>query len=162
MLNISRRICAALFAAVLAVAPMAPAYAADLTITAASVVPQGNAIKELGIAGATITAGQVVYKEAATSQFKLADSNSGTAEAKHPYGIALGGASANQSIVVQRAGDVVIGATLVAGATYWLSETPGGIQPVADLGSTENVALLGIAKSTTVLMLTIIEPGVTL
>jgi hypothetical protein len=48
---------------------------ADLTITAANVLASGQATKETGVAGATITAGQPVYKEAATGLFKLSDSN---------------------------------------------------------------------------------------
>ena len=57
---------------------------ADLSITAASVVAGGSARIAQGSAGAAITAGQVVYREAASGQFKLADANSGTAEVRSP------------------------------------------------------------------------------
>jgi hypothetical protein len=134
----------------------------DLSITAVNVIAGANADKEFGKAGAVITAGQVVYKETATGKFKPADSNSATAEAKTPYGVALNGAADGQPLAVCRAGDITIGATLTAGSPYYLSETPGGIQPAADLASGENVALLGLAKSTTVLALRIQAPGVTL
>lgn len=133
----------------------------DISITAASVVAGSNAKKRSGIAGETITAGQPIYL-AATGKYMKADSNSGTALAKTAVGIALHGASLNQPLTIQYEGDITIGATLTAGARYYLSETAGGIQPEADLGAGEDVCLLGLAKSTTVLSLNIQAPGVTL
>lgn len=135
---------------------------ADLSITASAIIAGGNALIEHGTGGAAITAGQVVYKEASSGKFKLADSNSATAEAKTPYAIALNGCADGQPLAVVKSGDVTMNAVLTAGSPYYLSETPGGIQPAADLGSGENVALLGLAKSTTVLALRIQTPGVTL
>lgn len=134
----------------------------DLTITAANVVAGSNADIEHGKAGMAITAGQVLYKEVATKTFKLADSNSATAEAKDPYGIALHAAAANQPLAVHKKGDITIGATLTPGTAYYLSETPGGIQPAADLGSGEKVSQIGLAKSASVLTVNIQKPGVTL
>jgi glucose dehydrogenase len=134
----------------------------DLTITAANVVRGGDSVTETGTAGATITAGQVVYKEASSGQFKLADSNSGTAEAKTPYGIALHAALTGQPLTVLLAGPVTIGATMTAGVVYYLSDTPGGICPVADLASGEQVTALGIATSATVLNVRLMPSGVTL
>jgi hypothetical protein len=55
---------------------------------------------------------------------------------------------------------VTVNAVLTKGSAYYLSETPGGIQPVADLTTGENVCQLGIAKSTTVLAVRIVAPGV--
>jgi hypothetical protein len=63
----------------------------DLTITAANVLASGQATKETGIAGATITAGQPVYKEATTGTFKLSDSNARAEVAV--YGVALHGSA---------------------------------------------------------------------
>jgi hypothetical protein len=133
---------------------------ADITITAANVVTTAGDI-ERGTAGATITAGQVVYKDA-NGKYSLADNNSATAAAKVPRGIALHAASLNQPLSILKSGDITIGATLTAGTAYYLSDTPGGICPVADLATGENVVLVGIAKSTTVLNLSILVPGVTL
>lgn len=133
----------------------------DLVITTASVLPGGDATIENGRAGATITAGQVVYKEASSGKFKLTDTNSATAEVKNAYGIALNGASDGQPLAVQKSGNITIGATVTAGTAYYASETPGGIQPAADV-ATEHVAFLGLAMSTTVLKLGIINSGVTL
>lgn len=135
---------------------------ADLTITAANVVAGSNAETERGTAGATITAGQVVYKDAATNKYLLADDNSATAAARVPRGVALNGAANNQPLAVQTSGDITIGATLTAGVVYYLSDTPGAIGPVADLAAGEYPTALGIAKSTTVLTLNITSAGVSL
>ncbi len=136
---------------------------ADLSITAANVVAGSNASKDSGISGAGIVAGKTVYKDPATNKWLLADSNSATAAAKTAGGIALNGASLNQPIAIQKGGDIDFGAAILTpGSRYYLSETPGGIQPEADLGSGENVCLLGIAKTTSVLSLAIQAPGVTL
>lgn len=134
---------------------------ADLTITATSVLPGSNAIIDRsGVAGAAITAGQVVYKEASTGLIKLADCDSATAEVKSPYGIALNGAAIGQPVAVQTAGDITIGATIVGGTGYFLSETPGGIRTTPDTG--DRVVQLGLAKSASVLTLRILDTGVTL
>jgi hypothetical protein len=134
---------------------------ADIAITAASVLAGANAdINRLHNAGATITAGQAVYLEGATKTWKLADSNGASAEIKTADGFALNGASAGQPLAVQASGDITIGGTLTAGVAYYLSATPGAICPVADVGSGDNVCLLGLAKSTTVLGIDIQAPGV--
>lgn len=133
----------------------------DLTITATSVVGDGSGKRAQGTAGETITAGQAVYFDTTVNKWKLADSDSTTAAAKTAGGIALNGAALNQPVTVQVEGDVTIGATLTKGTAYYLSETAGGIQPAADLGEGENVCQLGIAKSTSVLAVRIVAPGVT-
>lgn len=133
----------------------------DLVVTAANVAASGQALKETGIAGATITAGQTVYKDAADGKFKLADSNA--AGLNSVYGIAAHASLSGQPLTVVRDDPAFVpGATLVAGTFYALSETPGGIQPVADLATGETVVMVGIAKSTSVLYLKLVTPGVTL
>jgi hypothetical protein len=135
---------------------------ADLSITAANVVKGSNAVVEAGTAGATITAGQVVYKDAADGKYKLADADSATAAAKAPRGIALNGASDGQPLSIIRSGDVTIGATLTAGTAYYLSPVAGGIAPLADVASGDDVVLLGLAESASVLAVDIQITGVTL
>lgn len=135
---------------------------ADITITAANVVPGDNVSTVTGVAGETIAQGKAVYRSSTTSKYMLADSNSGTLEARIPVGIALTGSSLNQPIVVVKSGDVTIDATLTAGVAYYLSDTPGGICPVADVGSGEAVCLLGFAKTTAILGVAIQSPGVVL
>jgi hypothetical protein len=126
---------------------------ADLSITAGSVVSGTGAIKTPGVCGETITAGQAVYRDSATGLWLKADSNSATQAARAAQGIALNGGALNQPIVVQTGGDITIGATMTAGIAYYLSDTAGGICPVADIGSGEFVCLIGLSKSTTVLAL---------
>lgn len=133
---------------------------ADLTITAANVVAGSNPGTDTYLAGETITAGQALYLASATKKFMKADADSGTAEAKVATHIALNGASANQPVQGQKSGTITIGATMTAGATYFLSGTAGGICPDADVGAGENVCLIGIALSTSVLSLSFRAPGV--
>lgn len=135
---------------------------ADLTITAASVIAGDGSTTATGTAGEAITAGKTVYLASTTKKWMLADSNSATAEARKAIGIALNGASLNQPITVHTGGDITLGAVLVAGSAYYLSETPGGIQPSADLALGEAVCLLGLAKSTSMLAFKVQYPGVTL
>lgn len=127
---------------------------ADLSITAASVLKGSNARTEQGIAGETVTAGQVVYHDQTTTgEWLLADSDAASAAARGSgkLGIALNGASDGQPLQVLRSGDITIGATIVAGTAYYLSDAAGGICPLADLTTGDYYVLLGLAKSTTVL-----------
>lgn len=135
---------------------------ANLTITAANVLAGSNATTRQGTAGATITAGQVVYFDDTTSTYKLADCNSATAAVRSPAGIALNGASSGQPLMVLTGGDITIGATLTAGVAYYLSGTAGGICPVADLIAGDYPTVLGIAKSTSVLAFDTVEAGAAL
>lgn len=136
---------------------------ADISVTASAVLKSATAKTESGTAGATITQGQVVYlDQATTGEWLLADNNAATAAARGSgrIGVALNGASDGQPIVVQTEGDLTLNAVLTAGTAYYLSDTPGGICPLADLLTGEYVVLLGVAKSTTVLHLDIQYSGV--
>jgi hypothetical protein len=135
---------------------------ADIVITAANVVAGSGASTFQRAAGETITAGQAVYTAAATGLVMKADSNSANAEARVPVGIALNGGAINQPIVVQTGGSLTIGGTLTAGVVYYQSDTPGGICPVADVGSGEYPCVIGIATSASVLKLGIQAAGVAL
>jgi hypothetical protein len=135
---------------------------ADLTITAASVVAGSGARKTTGTAGATVTAGQVVYLDASDNKYKLADCDSATAAVRSPAGIALHGASANQPLTIQVSGSITIGATVTAGVAYYLSATAGGICPVADLASGDYPVLIGLATSAALLNIDLQEAGVAL
>jgi hypothetical protein len=125
---------------------------ADLSITAANVVAGSGATKESGVAGATITAGQAVYKDASDGgKFKLADNDSATAAVRSFYGIALHGASSGQPLTVLKEGPITIGATVAVGTVYMTSSTAGGIAPVADAATGDYVTVIGIGTSTTVI-----------
>lgn len=134
----------------------------DLSVTSANVVASSNATRQTASAGETIAAGKAVYLSPTTKKWMLADSNSGTAAARKAAGIALNGAALDQPLQVATHGDITIGATLTPGSAYFLSETPGGIQPAADLTTGEDVCLIGLAKSASVLSIAIQAPGVTL
>lgn len=134
---------------------------ADIAITAASVLSgSGPRIDRKRTAAATITAGQWVYRDG--EQYKLADDNSATVAARVPDGVSLNGAAAGQPLAVQTAGEVTIGGTLTPGVAYYLSDTPGGMCPVADLASGEYPCVVGIAKSASVLRIGINPAGVAL
>lgn len=135
---------------------------ADLSITAANVVAGADSTRADGIAGEAVAAGKAVYLNSASKRWMLADSNAASAGARKASGIALNTAAAGQPLAVHKAGDITIGATLTAGTAYYLSDTPGGICPLADVGAGEYVCLIGLAKSTTVLAVDIQYPGVSL
>lgn len=134
---------------------------ADITITAASVLAGSGATVQRGAAGATIVAGQAVAR-AADGSYVLADNDSATASVRAAVGIALNGAAAGQPLSVAIAGPVTVGAVLTAGTAYYLSNTPGGICPFADVGAGEYSVLLGAATSTSVLKVGILNSGVAL
>lgn len=132
----------------------------DISITAANVAAGADARKERGTAGETITAGQVVYKSASDSRYYLADADESAAAQRTPLGVALNGASAGQPLEIQKGGSITIGATLTPGTTYYLSDAPGGICPLADLASGDYYCIIGIAESASVLALGIKYSGV--
>lgn len=134
---------------------------ANLTITAASIIPGSGAKNIPGIAGATVTAGQVAAKDPATGKYVLADSNHATAALRRPAGVFLNGAADGQPVTIHTDGPLAFGAILTAGTDYWLSDTAGAICPRADVGSGELAVLLGLATSTTVLDVQIQNSGVT-
>lgn len=135
---------------------------ADISVTAGLVVAGADSSVVSGVAGETIAAGKAVYISSSTKKYMLADSNSATVEARQAKGIALNGASLNQPISIHKSGDLTIGATLTAGQAIYLSDTAGGLCPLADVGSGEYLCLIGLAKSTSVLAVDIQFPGVSL
>jgi hypothetical protein len=135
---------------------------ADISITAASVVAGSNSVQDRGVLGETVTAGQVVYKSSTDSKWYKADANAASAEQRIAIGIALNGGAVNQPVAVHKAGLITIGATLTAGTAYYLSDTPGGICPLADVGSGEYVVLIGLATTTAIINVAIQYPGVAL
>lgn len=134
----------------------------DISITAANVVAAAGSKAVSSTAGATITAGQVVYRDATDGTYKLADCDSATAAVRSPTGIALHGASSGQPLQVLTSGEITIGGTMTAGVTYYLSPTPGGIAPIADVLSGDHTVIVGIATSATVLSVKFHESGVAL
>jgi hypothetical protein len=134
---------------------------ADISVTPASVLASATALTSAGVAGATILAGQTLYKDTANSSvLKLADSNS-TLLVSSVCGIALHGASSGQPIkYVYEDSTFTPGATLTVGQTYAQSSTAGGIAPIADLVSGDYPNVLFVAKSTTTAVLKLLAGGV--
>lgn len=127
----------------------------DLAITPAAVVKGTGAVVRNGTAGVAITAGQTVYEDASDgNKVKLADADLSAAAATLK-GVALHAAAAGQPIAYQDGGNLTLNAVLTAGKVYVLSATAGGIAPVADLAAGWRTSLVGIALSTTSLMLLI-------
>lgn len=124
---------------------------ADITVTASAVKPANvNTVIGRGTAGATITAGQVVYADAGDSNRikPAAHTNANTANA---VGVALNGASADQPIAYAISGDVTFNAVLAAATVYVLGSAAGSISPSADLDASSNArygTVVGISTST--------------
>jgi hypothetical protein len=133
---------------------------ADLSITAASVAPGSGAQIDQGIAGAAITAGQALYKEAATGLYKLADCNSATAEVRVATGIAMNSAASGQTVGVLTSGTYTVGATVTNGTAYFLSGTAGGIRPAADNTTGDYPCFLGLAVSASAMKFSPVSSGV--
>lgn len=120
---------------------------ADLSITAASVIPSANARRISRVAASTITAGQVVYRLTAGT-VAPADAN-GASPLFNVLGIAENGGGAGQRIsVITEDPALAIGATVVIGDVFILSATAGGIADVADAAAGHYVTVLGVAVST--------------
>lgn len=135
---------------------------ADISITATSVVPgTGAQINKERVAGETITAGMPVYRKASDDRWWKSQTDGTSAEAD-ALGIALHAASAGQPLAVQTGGQITIGATIAAGVFYYVSNTAGGICPVADLGTADYVTVIGYGVTTSIMMVYPVATGVVL
>ncbi len=121
-------------------------FASDLSITAASVIASSSAQTKVVTAGATITAGQVVYLDSASMTYKLARANAlGTSNAA---GIALNGAASGQPVkICMYDPDFTPGVSATEGVHLMLSSaTAGAIAPAADLTTGAFPFVFGIVK----------------
>ena len=138
---------------------------ADISVTASAVTKNANAVVAQGTAGATIAAGQTLYKDTTDldadgkAKLKLADADASATTAL-VEGIALHAAVAGQPISYIHGGDFTMNAALTAGKVYVQSSTAGGIAPVADLTTNWRTSILGFARSTTVFAVSIVNTGV--
>lgn len=132
---------------------------ADLTITAANVAYGSDAVIVHGTAGASLTAGQPLYKDTANANvMKLADANASALTAT-VAGVALHAAASGQPIAYQTGGAITIGATVTSGVVYVASATAGGIAPAADLTTGWRTSIIGVATSASVIQLSINNSG---
>lgn len=123
-----------------------PLGAADFSVTAATVLASTSGQVSEGVAGAAITAGQVVYADAADSgKIKLADNND-TAVKSIVKGIAITSApGAGQPVkYCTKDASFTPGFTVAAGQPVFLSGTAGGLCPFADLSAPMVGVFVGI------------------
>lgn len=134
----------------------------DLSITVPNVVPGANAQTRQGVAGVLITAGQICRINPADGKYVLADADAAGVGSVTRFFLALHSAATNQPLTALVEGDVTLGAVMTAGTSYYVSPVPGGIAPRADILAGDNVILLGVSRSTSVLVYRPLIPGVTL
>lgn len=136
---------------------------ADLSITSGQVLPgAGAVIQDMISFNAALVAGDVVFKDDETGSAGRADCNAAQADTRTPYGIALNTAAVGQPVRVLRSGRITIGATVTPGTAYFSSSSPGGLCPVGDLTTGMSPTFIGIAVSTTELLVNITPSGVIL
>ena len=131
-----------------------------LTQTAANVIAGDDAIPETIKLGGTVTAGMPVYSDLSDNgDHKAAQSDA--AGTDDVVGIMLGGGADGQRAVMQKSGLINLGATLTVGERYYVDKTSAGdIMPSGDLATGDFVTLLGIAVSTSQLMMVLATSSV--
>ena len=133
---------------------------ADISKTLANVTIGEEGVQFIvGQAGAAISQGEPVYLSTSDGKYYKTDANDGVAKAE-AVGIALIPVATNGYFLIQTAGLINLGATLVTGTSYYVSTTAGGICLESDLASTNFTTFLGIATSTSLLELDITVSGV--
>lgn len=118
----------------------------------------GPAQLSYGEAGEAITQGQPVYASATSSEILKADA-SALASSK-AIGIAVTPAADGEKVAYVPTGEIDVGATLVVGKTYVVSDTSGAIAPIDDVTTGWYVTILGTAITTGKLRLGIQVSGI--
>lgn len=138
---------------------------ADLSITVANVSPSSQAIvlRQYPF-GAAVTQGQVVYLDA-NNRWQLVDADAsatgnGVADKR---GIALNaGTNTQPAEVVIKDPSFTLGAAVANGVSYYASPNAGGIEVIANVGSSNYPTFLGAAISTTKINLNPTAAGIAL
>ena len=129
---------------------------ADLSITESQVqadTSSSGARVVYGTAGEAFTAGATVYWKSSDGKWWKADADASAtlaAGARDKIGIAVGTASgASQIVGIQTTGSPTIGAgaSVTAGAAYYVSTTAGGICPEADITTGDFICYVGVGNS---------------
>ncbi len=132
---------------------------AAISITPASVVMGAGGSKVNGTAGATLTAGMAVYRDADDSN-KYRKANFAAVATAQCDGIALNNAANNQPCTVQTAGLINIGGVTVPGFAYFVGDD-GLLIPQDDVvGVNCSLTLVGYAPAGSSLVIQIAESGV--
>ena len=131
---------------------------ADLSITATNIIAVDGYYPVDKKAGEAVTRGKVAYTKAADDALWIATAVGTSAQAE-VTGIFLNDAAAGQPVRVISSGNLGFGTILTVGMIYVLSDA-GAIAPISDLTTSDYVSVLGIATTTSNLLLTIINSGV--
>jgi len=142
--------------------PFVAWFGVDYTITATSIV-QTSGTPKLGTALETITAGQALYSDGTSGFYGpsvgLADANA--AGKKTVIGISTCGASVGQAVsYADGFATITFGATFTQGDVVLLSRNPGKLCPSADATSGDDIDIIGVAGSTSVLKCLFYNSGV--
>lgn len=133
--------------------------ATDLVVTAASVARTSGSVNKDFNAGATITAGQVVYLDSNNVWQKAQnDTVTHAGGTSGVFGFALHGSLSGQPLSVQTSGIINPGATVTVGMIYCVSSNAGGIAPYSTditAASGAKITILGIGASSTTIDMSI-------
>lgn len=128
---------------------------ADVNWGAAALVPSSTGLIVTKQAQVAINAGQAVYEDLTNGgKWNLCDGDA--LESSLCVGVAVADAQANEMCPVAIAGNTITassGTPLTKGTAYFVSLTAGGIAVAGDLASGDYVTFLGIATSTTALLI---------
>lgn len=134
---------------------------ADLTQTTANVATHAlnkNQL-DLGVAGEALSEGMPVYKGTDQKWYKAIASDTDVKSGLYDIMITVSPSATDGKVILQKQGDVDLGATLAVGETYVVSATSGKICPIGDLVSTNYVTYLGIASTTSKLTMDLKATG---
>ena len=128
---------------------------AAITITSANVSLVSGEARHGQQAGGAFNAGQVVYLSDSGTWLKAQGDGTAVEAGANGLGVALSSSDASGAYFsVAMSGCVVAyGAVLTAGLVYIIGDTAGSIYPSADAGSTDKVTILGLAISTSQLLI---------
>lgn len=132
---------------------------AAISITPASVLKGAGANVQNVVWGGTVTAGMSLY-EKADGTFAGADCDLSLLAATCA-GIALTGGASGQPGIMQTAGDIAIGGTVVVGTTYYVGDDAGEIFVASDLAAGDYVSIVGVGISATTIRMGRVNSGVT-
>lgn len=134
---------------------------AALTITTTAVVPGSGAVIRTAVAGEAITIGMAVYIRDSDGKLYKSDANDSSTPDNLIDGVAISTATAaGQHITYQVGGTLAFGAILTAGMLYVSGAgTAGDINPATDLTTGWYTNVIGVATSTSNMLLSPWETG---
>lgn len=133
---------------------------ADISVTAANVRPYSGATTKQVTAGGTVTAGDLVYKDLTDSNEYKRCANTALASTV-VAGIALTNAGDGEPLIIQTAGYVNPGGTVVVGASYVVATNAGKIAPIGDnTSATDYVGAFGWGITSSKILIAITITGV--